>query len=205
MAKRLSTFPGDHNGRRQYPWDEWADGSAWEIRQGKDYDVPTENMRVNLHLTADALGFKARTKKVQEGAGLIFQFVPSEEGKILASRQKQDPDGTARALQELYADACEIYERARAEVQIERKDGRLQRYAPIRFKRQVDTAYENGRLPQAVARITKKRTLGFGHLAKAGRRDLMLETLVADPKRQYHELFSPATVRIAKERLAELG
>jgi hypothetical protein len=204
MAKRLTAFPWDQSGRRRYPWDEWADGGVWEIRQGKDYDVPTENMRVNLHLKADALGSKARTKKVQGGTGLIFQFVDSEEGKILASRRKQDPDRTARALQELYADACEIYERARAEVRIERKDGRFQRYAAIRFKRQIDSANEQGKLPQAVARITKKRTLGFGHLAKAGRRDLMLETLVVDPKRQYHELFSPTTVRIAQERLAEL-
>ena len=29
------------------------DGSPWEIQRGEDYDVATENMRVNLHMRAD--------------------------------------------------------------------------------------------------------------------------------------------------------
>lgn len=82
MARKLDTFPDDRpSARQKYPWEEWTDGSVWEIRQGIDYDVATENMRVNLHMKADAQSQKVKTKKVrdEEGEGLIFQFLDSEE------------------------------------------------------------------------------------------------------------------------------
>jgi hypothetical protein len=61
---------------RRYPWHEWTDGSIWEIRQGEDYDVPTENMRVNLHEHAKRYVMVVRTEKVSDGPreGLRFQF-----------------------------------------------------------------------------------------------------------------------------------
>jgi hypothetical protein len=205
MARRLQAFPGDKKGLRRYPWREWTDGSTWEIRQGDDYDVATENMRVNLHLKAEALGRKVRTRKVTGGAGLVFQFLESEEDKILGAALKENREGTEDTLRRLYEDAFEIYERARAEVNIERKDGRTQKYAAIRFRRQVEDGLRDERLPQAIARMVKKQTRGFGHLEKAGRADLMLETLVADPKRPYHSLFSKATVAAAEARLRGIG
>src|SRR5580700_641754 len=84
MGRRLDTFPGElPPGRRKYPWDEWTDGSAWEIRRGEDYDVATENMRVNLHMKADSLYTKVRTRKFADdrGEGLIFQFFELKEEK----------------------------------------------------------------------------------------------------------------------------
>ncbi len=205
MAKRLNAFPGEEKGSRRYPWGEWTDGSAWEIRQGSDYDVATENMRVNLHLKADALGRKVRTKKVAGGAGLIFQFLESAEDRILRLKLDENRGETESALNSLYEDACEIYERARREVDIERKDGRTQKYAAIRFRRQIEEGRAKKELPQVVARMVRKPTLGFGHLERAGRTDLMLETLVTDPRRPYHFLFSEATVEGAEERLREIG
>jgi hypothetical protein len=202
MAKRLKAFPdGVAAGARRYPWAEWTDGGVWEIRRGDDYDVVTENMRVNLHMKADSLGRKVRTTKIERGSGLVFQFLDSEEMEIVEAKREDSPKETEDALDRLYEDASEIYERARTEVTIERKDGRRQKYAPIRFKRQIDAGRAEGMLVPTVARIVRKPTLGFGHLERAGRPDLMLETLVADRKKPYHSLFSAATVAAAEERL----
>lgn len=114
-----------------------------------------------------------------------------------------DPKHTRDALERLYEDALEIYERARAEVTIPRSDGTHQKYAAVRYKQQIERAYRNNELVPAIARTVKKPTVGFGHLEAAGRPDLMLETLVLDEMKPYHRLFDPKTVRIAKQRMAE--
>lgn len=206
MAKRLDRFPGDRapGSLRRYPWAEWADGSAWEICQGEDYEVATENMRVNLHLKADALARKVRTKKItdQDGEGLAFQFIPSEEEELVAMGNNEDPKGTADALEELYREALEIYETAREEVLIPRRDGSRQKYAAVRFKQQIERAHEEGTIVATVARIVRKPTKGFGHLEAAGRHDLMLENLVIDEAKAYHPFFSPETIRLSEERMA---
>ena len=208
MAKRLEQFPKDEasGAQRRYPWPEWTDGSAWEIRRGEDYDVVTENMRVNLHLKADALGRKVRTKKItdQDGEGLAFQFIPSEEEELVAMSKNNDPTGTADALEQLYQDALEIYETAREEVLIPRRDGSRQKYAAVRFKQKIDAGREEGTIVPTVARIVRKPTKGFGHLQSADRDDLMLENLVIDEKKPYHRFFSPETIRVSEERMAEV-
>ena len=162
-------------------------------------------MRVNLHMKADALARKVRTQKFSgnEGEGLIFQFLPSEEMEVVEMAAAQDAAGTRAAIDQLYADALEIYERARREVTIPRKDGREQAYAPVRYKRQIDRGYEDGVLVPTVARIVRKRTLGFGHLENAERPDLMLETLVIDSSKPYHHLFTPETIHISQRRRDE--
>lgn len=75
-----------------------------------------------------------------------------------------DPESTRVAIEELYADALEIYETARREVTIPRSDGTQQKYAATRYKQQVDKGYADGLLPTTIANIVKKRTSGFGHL-----------------------------------------
>ena len=77
MAERVAGFKKDRvETPRCYPWHDWADGSIWEIRLGADYDVPTENMRVNLHERAKRYVMLVRTEKVSDetGEGLRFQF-----------------------------------------------------------------------------------------------------------------------------------
>jgi hypothetical protein len=206
MARRLKQFPGEAlKSQRRYPWTEWIDGSAWEIRRGDDYDVATENMRVNLHLKADAVGRKVRTKKVSDGEGeaLAFQFIPSEEEELVRMGKSDNPKGTAEALQCLYEDAVAIYEQAREEVLIPRKDGSQQKYAAVRFKQQIDKGQEEGTIVPTVARIVRRPTKGFGHLKRAGRDDLMLESLVIDGQKPYHRFFSKETIRVSVERMAE--
>ena len=56
-------------------------------------------------------------------------------------------------------------------------------------------------LVPAVAQILRRPTLGFGHLAAAGRPDLMLETLVLDASKPYHAFFTARTIQLARERM----
>jgi hypothetical protein len=206
MGRRLDAFPGEPSrGQRRYPWGEWADGSTWEIRRGEDYDVATENMRVNLHMKADSLSAKVRTRKFDDGQGegLIFQFFDREEAEKPGKAAAEHSDGTDTATELLYQDALDIYERARREVTIERKDGRRQRYAANRYKQQIDRAYAEHRLVAAIGRIVSRRTEGFGHLEEAERPDLMVETLVLDTSKPYHRLFPATTVQSARERMAQ--
>src|SRR3954470_19251585 len=97
MAQRLDqTPPWVH----RYPWDEWTDGSVWEIRRGEDYDVATENMRVNLHMKAEALLRKVRTKKVADknGEALVFQFFDPEAEETKMNMAKVPPEETDAAM-----------------------------------------------------------------------------------------------------------
>jgi hypothetical protein len=112
-------------------------------------------------------------------------------------------DETQQAIEQLHRDALDIYERARAEVTIERSDGRRQRYATVRYKQEVEKGCEEGALVPAIARIIRRPTLGFSHLEEAERPDLMLETLVLDEAKPYHRLFSPKTVDTARRRMTE--
>lgn len=81
MARRVERFERDvQHAPRRYPWEQWCDGAIWEIRQGEDYDVPTENMRVNLHERAKQRVMKVRTEKFRDegGEGLRFCFTAPE-------------------------------------------------------------------------------------------------------------------------------
>lgn len=62
---------------------------------------------LNLHLKADALGRKVRTKKItdQDGEGLAFQFIPPEEEELVAMSRNDNPNGTDDALEQPYLDA----------------------------------------------------------------------------------------------------
>jgi hypothetical protein len=122
----------------------------------------------------------------------------------MQSNMSKDPSGTAAALEQLYVDAVEIYDRAREEAMIPRKDGTWQKYAANRFKQQIDKGHNEGSLIPTVARIVRKPTTGFGHLEKAGRYDLMLENLVIAYEKPYHPLFSAQTVKVAEQRMADL-
>ena len=112
----------------------------------------------------------------------------------------EDPSGTRDAMNQLYEDALEIYERARAEVMIPRSDGRQQRYAANRYKQQIDKGRDEDSLVPTIARIIRRPTVGFNHLLEAGRSDLMVENLVVDLTKAYHRFFSPNTIETARER-----
>lgn len=200
MARKLNSFPEEsERGTRRYPWADWTDGGVWEIRRGEDYDVATENMRVNLHMKASSLTVKLRSRRISDdrGEGLVFQFLKP------TAQKSHESSGAQAAIDELYEDSVQIYERARREVDIRRSDGTWQKYAAVRYKQQIDLAYRNGTLVEAINRIVHRRTLGFGHLEEARRPDLMAESLVLDVNKPYHRLFPQETIRRAEARMKE--
>lgn len=164
-------------------------------------------MRVNLHMKATALLMKVRTKVVRDddGEGLIFQFLDPESEEVEKMVATMTPDEASKALTQLYADAVEIYERARREVTIPRSDGGEQKYAPVRYKGQIDKGWDEKALVPTIARIVRKKTVGFGHLVAANRPDLLLETLILDESKPYHRLFTEKTIEAARERMREYG
>lgn len=162
-------------------------------------------MRVNLHMKADALAIKVRTRKVrdEDSEGLVFQFLDPEGEEVRQMLATAQPADVAEAMEALYNDAIEIYDRARTEVTIERRDGTSQKYAAIRFKQEFDKAHEEGTLVSTVARIIRRATTGLEHLVTARRYDLLLENLVVDTTKPYHRFFTAKTVETARRRLAE--
>ena len=209
MARRLESFPyGQQPPVRRYPWTDWLDGSVWEIRRGEDYDVSTENMRVNLHMKADSRAVKVRTKKVHDpkGEGLVFQFFDPDREEAEQLMNTVSDGEREVALNMLYDDAMNIYERARAEVTIPRNDGTTQKYAAVRYKQEIEKTQDNkALLVPTIARIIRRPTTGFNHLAAADRPDLMVETLVLDETKPYHRFFVSTTIETARERMREHG
>lgn len=85
MAERLETY--DWSARRStlYPWDEWADGSIWRVKQGEDFKVATPSFAATLRARAKALDRTVNIKIEQDSrprAGsdvkrqgiVVFQF-----------------------------------------------------------------------------------------------------------------------------------
>jgi hypothetical protein len=65
----------------KYPWEKWENGKIWEIVQGQDYEIPTENMQVNLHLRAARDNMKVQTRTMRDDGGekLVFKFSDRED------------------------------------------------------------------------------------------------------------------------------
>ena len=84
MGQRLDVFefaPPRPAGRApKYPWDEWTDGSIWQILRGRDYDVETRSIQATLfsHATFSELRVRTRRVFVDGHDGLVFQFFARE-------------------------------------------------------------------------------------------------------------------------------
>ena len=50
-----------------YPWDRWLNGEAWELREGRDYETPTERFRKTAWSAAHSQGKKIETRLVRDG------------------------------------------------------------------------------------------------------------------------------------------
>lgn len=109
--------------------------------------------------------------------------------------------GTPAENAQLYTDLLAIYEGAKEEVTITADDGSERPYVATRFKQAIDRGRREGTLVPVVSRIVNGPTEGFGRLADAGRRDLMVETLVVDPNKVYHRLFIGKTKELAQANL----
>jgi hypothetical protein len=145
-----------------------------EIRGGRYWDRWTEASEKRDELEREAQELDSRLTEI---AG-----VPAENAQ-------------------LYADLLAIYEAAKAEVTITADDGSERPYVATRFKQAIDRGKREGTLVPVVSRIVNGPTEGFGRLAEAGRGDLMVETLVVDPKKVYHRLFVDKTKKLARANL----
>lgn len=75
MARRLDSFPAPVGAR--YPWDEWLDGSVWELVRGDDFSSRTSTLRANAQIQAKKRGGRVRSKsaKVPDGReAVVIQF-----------------------------------------------------------------------------------------------------------------------------------
>jgi len=73
----------------RYPWHEWADGTAWRIRQGEDFDSSPEQFRRTIYSYASRMGLSAMTRLVEgDEKALDIQFFRTSAGASGAA-----PDG----------------------------------------------------------------------------------------------------------------
>jgi hypothetical protein len=125
----------------------------------------------------------------------------------LAAEERKLDDALVRAadaglaVEVLYADLVDLYERTKAEVRIPAADGGSRPYVASYFKRAIDNSRKTTGPVPVVARMVKGQTEGFDHLAEAHRPDLMVETLVLDATKPYHRLFDRTTVAHAQANL----
>ena len=75
MARRLDTFPRAQ-GHAKYPWDEWMDGSPWELVRGEDFDAKLPTLLSSARTQAKRRGGVVRTRTLTDGdrARLVLQF-----------------------------------------------------------------------------------------------------------------------------------
>jgi hypothetical protein len=109
--------------------------------------------------------------------------------------------GTPAENAQLYSDLLAIYETAKAEVKITGDGGSEHPYVATRFKQAIDRGRREGTLVPVVGRIVRGPTEGFGRLAEADRRDLMVETLVLDESKPYHRFFTAKSKALAQANL----
>lgn len=76
MAQRLDTMPKRRGRATVHPWDEWADGSAWEVKAGEDFDAELESFRTQLYGKARSLGKKVDVSVNKAEKTISFQFLP---------------------------------------------------------------------------------------------------------------------------------
>ena len=72
MARKLEAFPETAKSRT-YPWDEWTDGSVWEIKQGEDFTCKPHGL--GLYEVAKSRGMKVKVHHPGKEPGtVVFQF-----------------------------------------------------------------------------------------------------------------------------------
>lgn len=78
MAKKVKELPPSAMGTGGlYPWDEWLDGSAWELRQGEDFSVSVSSMKSQATIRAKKRGLGLHTR--ERGKLLYVQAIHGVE------------------------------------------------------------------------------------------------------------------------------
>lgn len=67
MARRIKAKP------KGYPWDQWTDGSRWELRAGKDFTCSISGFRATVYSRSKAIGRRVEVSERPNGI-LEVQF-----------------------------------------------------------------------------------------------------------------------------------
>lgn len=85
MASKLSKYEFTTRGRHDlYPWDQWMDGSIWQVERGSDFHSDPESFRTGLHQKASKHNMKVRTQV--DSTSVVFQFYQNN-GKPVSARK----------------------------------------------------------------------------------------------------------------------
>jgi hypothetical protein len=78
MARKLDQFPLSNAAR--YPWDEYLDGSVWELTRGEDFDCSLRSIQGAARNQASRRNgsLRMRTRRANDGREVVvMQFVRS--------------------------------------------------------------------------------------------------------------------------------
>ena len=78
MAKEISEQWPVEGHKTKYPWDEWLNGSVWELLEGVDFPHQIQRMRVQTYVAAGKRGLKARTSQSGPKKLIIQAYRPEE-------------------------------------------------------------------------------------------------------------------------------
>jgi hypothetical protein len=83
VARMLDEFPDAQERTEKYPWDQWGNGSVWEIVKGDDFKTELSSMRQTIAKSARKRGMSARTRGYKRDGKeiLVFQFVRQNNHK----------------------------------------------------------------------------------------------------------------------------
>jgi hypothetical protein len=73
MATKLKRLP------RRSMWEQYADGSAWQLKAGKDFAITPRQARNSIYQFAFRRGMKASVRLIE--GGLAVQFVKRKKRK----------------------------------------------------------------------------------------------------------------------------
>jgi hypothetical protein len=100
VAKELDRWPPGLGQRPQnetkYPWDEWLNGSVWQLAQGEDYQVKTKSFRTSAQAVARKRGGRVKSAITDNGDGLVMQFIPDKPAKQPAAPSQAARDEAAK-------------------------------------------------------------------------------------------------------------
>lgn len=111
------------------------------------------------------------------------------------------------AYDQLVDDLWAIYFIAGHEVTHTARSGEPRAYWDKRYRMELELAIESDDAVAFAERLVRQAepSWGFAPLRMAGRLDLTVEALIANPNTPYHHLFNPGAVRTARDRLEAAG
>jgi hypothetical protein len=111
------------------------------------------------------------------------------------------------AYDQLVDDLWSIYFTAGRDVTYVTPSGAKRAFWARRYRMELELAIESQKAVEFAERLVRRAepSWGFERLRRAGRLDLTVEALAADPGKPYHELFDPEAVRSARDRLKAAG